>query len=146
MVHSKDYHRNIFQKLFGGGKRITAIASFTDGDLKKLDATIDDADSSPSGSRNQNFKYEKLAGGEESYAAPRHISEWSEMVEVGRSKTGSYHREVEHFNIDYIPPFKSPPTALSSSTFIRPSLPRRVSEDDTSGRVRSEVYRLARRV
>ena len=102
MVHQMDYHRGFFQKLFGSGEKITAIANFEEnGELKKLDAAVYDADHSVNGAQNRNFKYEKTEDGSETLIAPRQVNEWSEMVEVGRSKVSSYYREVHHFSVDY---------------------------------------------
>jgi len=101
MVHEMDYNRSFFQKLFGCGEKMTAIANFENGELKKLDAAVYDADHTVNGARNRNFKYEKLEDGSETFIAPRQINEWSEQVEVGRSKVSSYYREVQHFSVDY---------------------------------------------
>ena len=80
---------------------MTAIANFENGELKKLDAAVYDADHTVNGAQNRNFKYEKLEDGSETFIAPRQVNEWSEQVEVGRSKVSSYYREVQHFSVDY---------------------------------------------
>ena len=101
MVHEMDYHRGFFQKLFGCGEKITAIANFENGQLKKLDAAVYDAGHTVNGAENRNFKYEKHQDGTQTFVAPRNVNRWSEMVETGRSKVQSYYREVEHFSVDY---------------------------------------------
>ena len=101
LVHQKDHHRNLLQKVFGRGEKITAFANFENGELQKLEAKVYQVDSSPGGSRTRVYSYEKSPEGTESYAAPRAIHDRDEWIEDGGSKTTTYYRKVNHFSIDY---------------------------------------------
>lgn len=112
LVHQKNHHRNLIQRVFGTGEKITAFANFENGELQKLEAKVYDADSSPGGSRTRFYSYEKSPDGKETYAAPRAINDWDEWVEDGGSKTTTYYKKVNHFGIDYTSVQESPDGTL----------------------------------
>ena len=113
LVHQKDHHRNLIQRVFGTGEKMTAFANFENGELQKLEAKVYDADSSPGGSRTRFYSYQKSPDGKVTFAAPRSVNEWSEWVEDGGSKTTTYYRKVDHFSIDYTTVQESPDGTLT---------------------------------
>lgn len=101
MVSDKDYHRNFFQKLFGSGKQISAIADYKNGELESLQASVHDAGTSYESSAAHRYSYQKLPDGGTQYLAPRGESHWSETFETGRNKNQVFYHTVHHHDVDY---------------------------------------------